>query len=403
MARSIFLSRRATVLVVTTVLGGLVLTGCSGPTATWHKPGDPATGGDPAHPIKVAIDSPKPNAKNVPTSAEIALKLTGAKKTDVVLKSASGKTVPGEFREDGTTWVPGKQLEYGTTYSVKATGTNSEGAKATKEATFTTMNHPGQVTGAGLYLFDDQTVGVGMPVVVEFARPVTDRAAVERRLFVKSDPPVEGAWHWFSDTQVHYRPKDYWKPGTKISVRIAIGGLPFGEDWYGMRDRTARDVTVGDDVRMTVENRTKKMTITKNGKAIKTMPVSLGKPSTPSSSGNLVIMDKRSEMMFDSSTYGVPADSPDGYRTKVHYAMRLTWGGEFIHAAPWSVGDQGHRNVSHGCVNVSMENARYVFNLIHIGDPVTVKNTEAHVGPGDGWTAWDMSWEDFKAGSALKN
>jgi lipoprotein-anchoring transpeptidase ErfK/SrfK len=152
---------------------------------------------------------------------------------------------------------------------------------------------------------------------------------------------------------------------------------------------------------MSVENKTKKMTITKNGNVIKTMPVSLGKPSMPSSSGNLVIMDKRSEMMFDSSTFGIPADSPGGYRTKVHYAMRLTWGGEFIHAAPWSVGDQGHRNVSHGCVNVSMDNARYIYNLVHVGDPVTVKHTEKHVGNGDGWTAWDMSWEDFKAGSAL--
>ncbi len=402
MATSIIRSRRATVLVVTTLLGALVLSGCtSGRTASWQKPGDPATGGDPAHPIKVAIDSPKPDAKNVVTSTEIVLELTGAKKTDVVLKSAGGKTIPGEFREDGKTWVPGQQLEYGTTYAVKVTGTNSQGAKATKESKFTTMNRSGQIMGAGLYLFDDETVGVGMPVVIEFTRPVTDRAAVERRLFVKSDPPVEGAWHWYSDSQVHYRPKDYWKPGTKISVRIAIGGMPFGQGWYGKRDRIARNVTVGDDVRMSVENKTKKMTITKNGNVIKTMPVSLGKPSMPSSSGNLVIMDKRSEMMFDSSTFGIPADSPGGYRTKVHYAMRLTWGGEFIHAAPWSVGDQGHRNVSHGCVNVSMDNARYIYNLVHVGDPVTVKHTEKHVGNGDGWTAWDMSWEDFKAGSAL--
>jgi lipoprotein-anchoring transpeptidase ErfK/SrfK len=112
-------------------------------------------------------------------------------------------------------------------------------------------------------------------------------------------------------------------------------------------------------------------------------------------------MEKKAEAMFDSSTYGVPVNSADGYRTKVQYAIRLTWGGEFIHAAPWSVADQGRRNVSHGCVNVSTENARYLFNLLKIGTPVAVKHTETRVNKGDGWTGWDLSWEDYRAGSAL--
>ncbi|HEX2417146.1 MAG TPA: Ig-like domain-containing protein [Micromonosporaceae bacterium] len=393
--------RRAGIAVVALV--SALLAGCGSPTATWQDPGDPATGGGPADPVAVAITSPNPKAGNVPTSAEIGVKVTGAEKTEVALTSAGGQRVPGAFRADGSTWIPGRQLAYGTTYTVTVTGINKAGDRATKSSTFTTMRQPGLIMGAGLYLFDDQTVGVGMPVVVEFTRAVRDkdRAAIEKRLFVTSEPAVEGSWHWFSDSQAHYRPKDYWKPGTRLSVRIAIGGFPFGKGWYGRRDRVARNVTVGEDLRLEVDNTTKKLSVIRDGQVIRTMPVSLGKPSSPSSSGNLVVMEKKETAMFDSSTYGVPVSSADGYRTEVRYAMRLTWGGEFIHAAPWSVADQGRRNVSHGCVNVSTENARYLFRLAKIGTPVAVKSTETHVGKGDGWTGWDLSWDDYRAGSAL--
>jgi lipoprotein-anchoring transpeptidase ErfK/SrfK len=396
-------SQRRPAVAVMALVSGLLLAGCGAPTATWHDPGDPATGGGPGNPVKVAITSPGPKAGNVPTSAEIGVKVSGAEKTEVTLTSPDGQRIGGAFREDGATWVPGRQLTYGTRYTVTVTGINKAGGRAAKSSTFTTMRRQGLIMGAGLYLFDNQTVGVGMPVVVEFTRAVRDkdRAAIEKRLFVTSDPPVEGSWHWFSDSQVHYRPKDYWKPGTRLSVRIGIGGFPFGKGWYGKRDRIARDVTVGDDVRLEVENTTKKLSVIRDGQVIKTMPVSLGKPSSPSSSGNLVVMEKKAEAMFDSSTYGVPVNSADGYRTKVQYAIRLTWGGEFIHAAPWSVADQGRRNVSHGCVNVSTENARYLFNLLKIGTPVAVKHTETRVNKGDGWTGWDLSWEDYRAGSAL--
>ncbi len=395
--------RRRPAVTVMALASALVLAGCGAPAATWQDPGDAATGGGPGNPVKVAITSPAPRAANVVTSAEIGVRTAGAEKTEVTLTSANGQRVPGTFREDGSSWVPARQLAYGTRYTITVTGVNKAGGTAVKSSTFTTMRRPVLIMGAGLYLFDNQTRGVGMPVVVEFTRSVRDRdrAAIEKRLFVTSNPPTEGSWHWFSDSQVHYRPKDYWKPGTTLSVRIAIGGFPFGKGWYGKRDRIARNVTIGEDIRLEVDNTTKKLTVTKEGRVIKTMPVSLGKPSSPSSSGNLVIMDKKAEAMFDSSTYGVPVNSTDGYRTKVMYAMRLTWGGEFIHAAPWSVADQGRRNVSHGCVNVSTENARYLFNLVPIGTPVSVKNTETRVGKGDGWTGWDMSWEEYQAGSAL--
>jgi lipoprotein-anchoring transpeptidase ErfK/SrfK len=137
------------------------------------------------------------------------------------------------------------------------------------------------------------------------------------------------------------------------------------------------------------------MKVSENGSVVKSIPVSLGKPKFPSSSGTMVVIDKRREAMFDSSTYGLAVDSPDGYRTKVEYPMRLTWGGEFIHSAPWSVAQQGKENVSHGCINVAPDMAVWLYNRLQVGDPVTVKNTETTVQLGNGYSDWTLSFTDW--------
>jgi lipoprotein-anchoring transpeptidase ErfK/SrfK len=142
---------------------------------------------------------------------------------------------------------------------------------------------------------------------------------------------------------------------------------------------------------MEIDNATKQMTVTRDGTAIKSIPVSLGKPSTPSSSGTMVVMSKERSTIFDTTR----TDGPDGYRVQVSFAQRLTWGGEYIHAAPWSEGDQGHRNVSHGCINVSTANAAWLFDMTMIGDPVTTRGTGVELAPGNGWTAWNTPWTEF--------
>jgi lipoprotein-anchoring transpeptidase ErfK/SrfK len=262
------------------------------------------------------------------------------------------------------------------------------------------MAKPAQRVGTGLYMFDDKVYGVAMPVVVEFHPGIAakDRAGVQKRLFVSTDPPQPGAWHWVSNgSQAYYRAPEYWKPGTKITVRIAVGGHPMGKGRYGDTDRKAT-VTIGDSFEMKVDNKTKKMTVLRNGKVVKTLPVSLGKPSTPSSSGTMVVMEKKEQTVFD--TMNDP-DPVNRYRVDISFAQRITWSGQYIHAAPWSVKDQGRRNVSHGCVNVSMSNAEWLFNNTKIGDPITVTGTERKLVAGDGWTAWNMSWKEFVKGSAL--
>ncbi|MFI7598903.1 Ig-like domain-containing protein [Actinoplanes sp. NPDC049681] len=344
--------------------------------------------------------TPATGKKGVPVSAEIGLKVAGGKVTAVSLKDDKGKDLPGELREDGSAWVPGKTLKNSRKYVATVTAVGDAGQSKTETTTFTTMGRPGRETGTGLYLFDDRTYGVAMPVVVEFNPGIKkkDRAAVQKRMFVKSEPAQPGTWSWTSSgTQAYYRAPRFWQSGTKLAVRIAVGGLPTGGGRYGDRDRAAT-AKIGRSFVMKVDNRTKKMTVIEDGKTVRTLPVSLGKKSTPSSSGTMVVMDKQASTVFDTIAELGPER---GYRTEIEYAQRLTWSGQFIHAAAWSVGAQGHRNVSHGCVNVSPSNARWLFGKTLIGDPITVRGTEDELRYGNGWTPWDVSWEEFVKGSAL--
>jgi lipoprotein-anchoring transpeptidase ErfK/SrfK len=282
------------------------------------------------------------------------------------------------------------------------TASGKDGKTGVKNATFNTMAKPGNLIAVRSQIGDDLVYGVGMPVVINFGTdvPKDQRANVERRLFVSSEPALKGAWNWFNAHEIHFRPAEYWQPNTKLSVRLATGGLPLGGDAYGAGDVEVH-ASIGDKFMMTIDNATKTMTVTKNDQVVNTIPVSLGKPSAPSSSGNMIVMVKNEWEWFDSSTYGVPVDAGEGYRTKVSWPMRLTWGGQYIHAAPWSVADQGHTNVSHGCTNVSMQNADWLWHQVHLGDPVIVKGTERGLDWGDGWTDWNASFDQYQKGSAL--
>jgi lipoprotein-anchoring transpeptidase ErfK/SrfK len=172
-----------------------------------------------------------------------------------------------------------------------------------------------------------------------------------------------------------------------------------GDNWYGRSDLTV-DVNVGRSLVMTVTNKSKRMTVRQNGKVIKTIPVSLGKHSTPSSSGTMLVIEKKRKTVFDTMAELGPEK---GYRTKIDYAQRITWSGQFIHAAPWSEGVQGRTNVSHGCVNVSMKMGAWLFGRTMLGDPITVSGTEEKLQNGNGWTDWNLSWNEYKKGSALYN
>ncbi|WP_281935997.1 L,D-transpeptidase [Micromonospora sp. AKA38] len=410
-------ARAGAMVGVLVLTASLALTGCGGgeekpafvPGQQQEVGGVSSTAPDPtgtpssdaapaASPLSV---SPADGATGRPASTEISARVPGGGTVSkVVLTTADGTAVNGRMRRDGSSWVPSSPLKYATKYTATVTGTGTDGATHQGTSTFTTMGKPKSTIGSGLYLFSDKTYGVAMPVVAEFSPgiPKKDRAAVQKRMFVQTDPPQPGAWYWVANgTQAYYRAPEYWKTGTTLTVRLALAGIPLSNGRYGNVDRNAT-AKIGRAFEMTVDNATKKMTVSENGAVIRTLPVSLGKKSTPSSSGTMVVMEKKESTVFDTR------DEPDPnnqYVTKIDFAQRLTWGGEYIHAAPWSEGVQGRRNVSHGCVNVSMADGRWLFGKTLVGDPITVKGTERRLAPGNGWTAWSLSWSEFVAGSAL--
>jgi lipoprotein-anchoring transpeptidase ErfK/SrfK len=385
------MAARASVVALAVVLA--LASACTGGSS----PGGHGGSGDGGP--SVTIVSPKSDATDVPASAEIQFKAEGATSAEVALADPQGKAVAGDMRPEGTVWMPRGRLEYGTKYTATVTVADAAGRTTKATSSFTTMAEPANLVRVSSVVGDDMVVGVGMPMIVRFGRGIPEdlRASVQRRLFMRSTPQQEGTWHWYSASEVHYRPKEFWKPGTKLDMRVLAGGLPLGNGWYGRADLTVV-AEVGPALTMTVDNATKQMTVSENGKDIRTIPVSLGRPGMPSSSGTMLVMERLRKTIFDTTDDPNPANR---YKIPIEYAQRITWGGEFIHAAPWSVADQGHRNVSHGCINMSTADAKWLFSKTRLGDPVIVKGTERKVEYGNGWTDWSMSWNDYVKRSAL--
>ncbi|MEV4639349.1 Ig-like domain-containing protein [Actinoplanes sp. NPDC049548] len=387
--------------------GVLLSAGCSGDdksaTPTWQGgSAGPGGEGQPSpQPTQstVSVTSPAANATGVKAIAEIKYETEDPGNTSVEVKDADGNEVKGTLDKDEKVFRPAKALGWGKTYTVTVNGTPSGDKGGSTTSSFTVMKKPSKLVRVSSFLGDGQVVGVGMPMIVRFGRSIPQkyRADVERRMVVTATPAQEGTWHWTSPTEVHYRPKTYWKPYTKIFYKVQLAGVPMGDGWYGRSDLTV-DLKTGRSFVMSVDNKTKHMTVTQDGKKVKSIPVSLGKKSTPSWSGTMLIMEKKRHTVFDTMD---ELPEGEGYRTEIDYAQRITWSGSFVHSAKWSEGVQGRVNVSHGCVNVSEANAKWLFDRTMMGDPVIVKNTEVKLKNGNGWTDWNMSWDDYKKGSAL--
>lgn len=394
-------------LAVSAVLAGTLLltAACSGSEkASWQGGGTESTTatGDAASPeptlSTVAVTSPAADAKSVELWSEVKYTSEDPANTDVVVTSPKGNEVKGTVDKDKNVWVPSESLAWGTKYSVTVSTPAADGKTNTTTSAFTTMKEPSKVVRVTSFMGDGQTVGVGMPLIMKFGRSIPEkyRAEVERRMKVTATPEQEGTWRWISATEVHYRPKTYWKSGTKIFYNVQLKGVEIGDGWYGRSNLTV-DLKIGRELIMTVSNKTKKMTVKQDGKVIKTIPVSLGKKSTPSSSGTMVVMEKKAHTIFDTTD----EDPVNGYKTPIDWAQRITYSGQFIHAAPWSEGKQGNTNVSHGCVNVSEALGEWLFGKTMMGDVITVSGTEEKLKNGNGWTDWNMSWEEYKKGSYL--
>jgi len=316
----------------------------------------------------------------------------------VTMVNQAGAEVAGELSADGVTWKTIEPLGYNKSYTISARSLGLGGV-TTEKLTFKTHS-PDNLTMPYLLPGDGEVVGVGQPVAVRFDENIPNRVAAERAITVTTDPPVEGAFYWLNNREVRWRPQDYWKPGTKIDVEVNTYGVDLGDGLFGQENLTSH-FTIGDEVVATADDNTKTLTVRQNGEVIKTMPISMGKNSTPTSNGTYIIGDRFSHMIMDSSTYGVPSNSPNGYRTEVDWATQMSYSGIYVHSAPWSVGAQGYSNTSHGCLNVSPSNAQWFFNNTKRGDVVEVVNTVGSTLSGtEGLGDWNIPWEQWKAGNA---
>jgi lipoprotein-anchoring transpeptidase ErfK/SrfK len=353
-------------------------------------------------PEPVVTFSPESGAKKVRPDEQVVVTAQDGRLESVQVRTKKGKILAGELDTTGAAWRSSGILLTGADYSVKAVAVTDQGERTTSTSSFTTLRPTSTMGVEAITPGDDWTVGVGMPIMIQFAGSVKNRAAVERTLTVKTTPSVEGAWHWMNGNQVWWRPKVYWPKGTKVEMTAAIDGAEVSPGVWGRRTYSTA-FSVGPSVISTVDVKKHRITVTRDGKHVRTLPVTTGLPTAKyrTRNGIKVIMDKRPVETMDAASTGTQKDDPEYYSLSVRWAMRLTWSGEYIHAAPWSVRQQGRANVSHGCTGMSTSNAKWLYDFSSIGDVVVYKNSPRVLEPGNGYTAWELSWKEWLAGSAL--
>lgn len=343
---------------------------------------------------------PSDRASGVPLDAHVQVVASNGHLTGVQVTPASGKALAGSLTPDGLTWRSSGALAPGTRYRVTVNAADQSGTTTRQVSSFTTLT-PSRVLSTSIMPLNGQTVGVGMPIAVWFNHSVADRAAVERRLKVRTSSGLEGAWRWFGDREVHFRPQRFWPAGEQVTLSVGLAGVRAAPGTWGVTNRTV-SLRIGDRHVSTVDARTHTMKVTVNDRVVKTIPVSTGRDKYPTTNGVHFVVSKEQDKLMDSATVGIPRDSPDGYYEHVYWSVRISNSGEFVHAAPWSVGSQGRANVSHGCVNMSTENAQWFFKLARPGDVVTVSGSPKKP---NSWTLgvadWNITWSRWLAGSAL--
>jgi lipoprotein-anchoring transpeptidase ErfK/SrfK len=359
--------------------------------------------------------NPVDGARDVAPNTLIEVRISRGRLESVSVANPAGRQIKGALSGDGLSWRSAEPLGYDRRYTVTAKGSGTSGrsdVKAEVKSEFTTLR-PDQTVYPSFFPPPGKasTVGVGQPIAVIFDKAPRDRKAAERALRVSATPAQEGGWYWWDDRTLHYRPKTYWKAGTRVTVTAKIYGVKLGAGMYGETDRSL-SLKIGPAKIATVDDRTHMMTVTVNGAVVKKFPVSMGrggeingakgkKISLVTPSGTYVAQEKYKVKQMASSTYGLPKNASLGYDAKVPLAVRISNSGIFVHSAPWSVADQGIRNVSHGCVNLSPTNGQWFYTNFSYGDIVTINHTGKQLEPTDGFGDWNIPWTTWLEGSAL--
>ncbi|MFG1701710.1 Ig-like domain-containing protein [Nonomuraea sp. M3C6] len=379
-----------------------LLTACSAGPAQ-NPEGVAMAGG--ARAAAVAV-SPPDKAANVPTDQAVVVSAQGGTLKSVRVEGGKSGALNGVLSADGTRWRSTTTARPSTSYTVTAVAVNPAGKQSETTSTFATVK--------GTKTFDIQTitpnkddtgltVGVGMPVLIAFDKPVTDRVAVERNLSIHSSKPVEGAWHWFDNSHVDFRPRRYWPPRTKVQVEARLAGVRGGPGLYGKRD-VKLDFKIGRSQITKGSLNEHVLYVRRDGKKIREMPMSAGQGGVwkyHTTSGIHVAMSREPSTLMTSP--GIGPGQSGYYSLMVYNTVRISNSGEYVHSAPWSVGSQGNSNVSHGCVNISPDNAAWFIKNTLIGDPIILTGGPRKLEPTNGWGHWQENWKQWLKWSVLKD
>lgn len=355
----------------------------------------PAGQAAPKPPAKITLD-PASGAVDVSPTAPIKVSVEDGTIEALTLTNPDGKQVVGQLSPDAKSWAVGEPLGYSKTYTWTGTAKGTDGKSAPISGSFTTVT-PARQVNASLNVGDGKTYGIGMPISVTFDRDVVDKANVQKMLTVTTSVPTEGAWAWLSDRVVHWRPKEYWQPGTQVSLVAKLYGTPLGDGKYGAEDRTA-NFTIGRSQIVQANTQTHRLVVIRDGVQVADFPASYGLESDPgrvTNSGTHIVMSKH-------ETYSMTNPKYDYENVVVPWAVRISNNGEFIHGYAPSIPNQGKRNVSHGCANLSPANAKIYFDSAMVGDPVEITGSTEQLGPEDNdYYDWAVPWDQWLAKSAV--
>ncbi|MGW7299828.1 L,D-transpeptidase [Streptomyces sp. NPDC054829] len=409
--------RRRGLSVASALLGSvLVLSACSG--------GDEASGNDGDDTSQAKVDeaaanktseaqikiTPKDGADNASINST-GVTVSKGTLTEVKMTTADGKAVEGQISADKKSWKPSGQLERATTYKISVTAEDAKGLEAHENASFSTLSPNNSFLG---YFTpeDGSTVGVGMPVSLNFDKAITNKADVQKGVTVTSSSGQEVACHWFNDRRMDCRPEDYWQENSTVTLKLALDGVEGADGVYGVQQKTVT-FKIGRNQVSYVDANTKQMKVTQDGKVVKTIPISAGSPENKTYEGVMVMSEMFKETRMNGATVGFTDDDGKGeYDIKdVPHAIRLTSSGTFIHGNYWGADSVfGNVNTSHGCIglndtkgaNDKGTEAYWFYTNSMVGDVVVVENTgDKTVAPDNGLNGWNMNWADWKAGSAV--
>ncbi|TQC48457.1 L,D-transpeptidase [Rhodococcus sp. WS4] len=368
----------------------LLLTGCTvSETGTATAPPEPA--------VDVTLN-PASGAEDVNPVSPISATATQGTFTDISLVNADGRAVQGVLSPDRTTFTVGEALGYGATYTWKGTALGTDGKSVAVDGSFTTLE-PDETIGATLNIGDGQEVGIAAPIIVQFHESVEDKAAVEKAMTVTTNPPTPGSWAWLPDdngSRAHWRPQNYWAPGTTVGLDAKLYGLDFGDGAYGAEDLSL-NFTVGRSQIVIANAPSHRMQVVRGGETIMDIPVSYGEGNEARNvtrSGIHMVTEKHEDFLM--------SNPPFYENVRERWAVRISNNGEFIHANPQTIGVQGSSNVTNGCINLSLEDAQQYFGTAMYGDPVEVTGTSIDLSAADGDIYdWAVDWPEWQSLSAL--